>query len=411
MATSSKSRPARLLLLWAQPVWALVFAFVFYFLVSMVRGNPFEISKFPYFNYLADGFLHGQLNLHLIPPNTLDLVFFGGKFYIYWLPFPAVVMMPFVALFGVQMSDIFLTIVLGSINVALVALLLKAACQRGLITLDERRKAVLVVFFALGTAHFNMAPLGRVWFTSLVIGVMCVTLAYLAALSLHGWLAFFLVGVALTAAMGTRIHLIFNGIWLAWYLLREHWNEGFRRLVLRSLVAIAPVLVGGSLLMLYNYTRFGGIADVGLDYHLMGDIFKPDYALYGAFNLHYLPTNFYYQYLAYPFPVRYETYMGSSLFLLSPLFFGALWALWQDRRSWSTWLLFLSIVVVDIPILLLMGTGLVQFGPRYTLDFIIPFLFLTIAGIRHWPKKVIDVLVIISILYYLAGTFLLAFQG
>jgi hypothetical protein len=50
-----------------------------------------------------------------------------------------------------------------------------------------------------------------------------------------------------------------------------------------------------------------------------------------------------------------------------------------------------------------MGTGWLQFGPRYTLDYHIPLLLLTARGMRSWPTWLIVLLVVISICHYLAG--------
>jgi hypothetical protein len=51
-----------------------------------------------------------------------------------------------------------------------------------------------------------------------------------------------------------------------------------------------------------------------------------------------------------------------------------------------------------------MGTGWVQFGPRYTLDFTVPLLLLTAIGLRRWPINVIMLLLLISIMHYILGT-------
>lgn len=136
----------------------------------------------------------------------------------------------------------------------------------------------------------------------------------------------------------------------------------------------------------------------------MEPVFKQDYQQYGAFNLHYVPTNAFYQYVAYPLPLRDDSLQGGSLFLMSPVFFAAFWGVVRGRRQWSTWLLVATIVLVAIPILLLMGTGWVQWGPRYTLDFTAPLLLLTALGLRRWPLWVIVVLTLISIAHYLRGT-------
>ncbi len=117
--------------------------------------------------------------------------------------------------------------------------------------------------------------------------------------------------------------------------------------------------------------------------------------------------NFYYQYLFYPFPLSVKSAMGGSLFLLTPLFFGALIA-FRNRLDLSKLMLAFSILLTATPILLLMGTGWVQFGPRYTLDFTVPLLILTALGIGRWPRWIVALLVIVSIAHYALGTLFLS---
>jgi hypothetical protein len=162
-----------------------------------------------------------------------------------------------------------------------------------------------------------------------------------------------------------------------------------------------------TLLALYNFARFGSPTELGLDLHQMAGAFSSDYELYGAFHPHYVPVNAFYQYLHYPFPLSDESVMGGSLFLLTPVFFGAAFA-FRNRIDCSKLLLLASIVLTAIPILLLMGTGWVQFGPRYTLDFTVPLLMLTAFGINRWPRWVVTVLVIVSVIHYSLGTLYLS---
>jgi hypothetical protein len=61
-------------------------------------------------------------------------------------------------------------------------------------------------------------------------------------------------------------------------------------------------------------------------------------------------------------------------------------------------------MLVNTPILLLMGTGWMQFGPRYTMDFTLPLLLLTAMGIRRWRFGVTSVLTAVSVAHYLIGT-------
>jgi hypothetical protein len=390
---------------WAHPLWGGLLAGVIYALAALKHGSLFGISEFPYYAYLADAFLHGQLALRLTPPTFHDLVFFAGQIYLYWPPLPAVLMMPLVAIFGVNFSDIALTVLVGALNIALVAVLLREANRRGMTALSPAQRGALVLFAAFGTVLFVLAPRGRVWFTGQLIGNLFVLLAYIAALRWQGWKAFFFTGLALGAALLTRNTLVFTGIWPAYFLIKEHWQPArLKRLSGLALAGLGPVMAALVLLVAYNWARFGNPVDFGLDYHRMSLHFAAEYQQYGAFSLHYLPTNFYYNYLYYPFPINLErSFQGGSLFLLSPLFFAAVWAFTYPRQRLSAAFLLLTIIALNLPILLLMGTGWVTFGPRYTLDFIVPLLLLTATGLPRWPGLVSGLAIFISVAHYLFG--------
>ncbi len=403
MIRSFLAKLQKSLLAFNNPRSAFLLAFFIYLLISLAGGMPWKHSTCNYFSYLADAFLHGQLNLRLIPAYTGDLVFFNNLYYLYWAPFPAVVMMPFVLLFGVNVSDVLVTIGVGAFNVAMLAALLGALNERGIITLTAVKRAWLVIFFAFGTVHMTLAPNGNVWFTSQTVGIACLFSAYYAAVGMQGWKAYLVAGLSMAAALATRYPLILAGVWPAWYLINRTRKEDAKHLLRNMMIGSLPVIVTGALIGLYNFTRFGSPFDYGYTYHQMNDFFRADYETYGPFNIHYLPTNVYYQYIYYPFPIREDFLMGGSLFLLSPVFFAALWSLWKDRKNLSTWMLFVTINLVNIPILLLMGTGWQQFGPRYTLDFIVPLLLLTAQGSRYFSALVIKVLTAISLIHYFTG--------
>lgn len=396
-------------LLWESPIIAGLLSLAIYATIALQHGPVTQAGPNAYFNYLADAFLHRQTHLRIVPPSQHDLSLFDGKYYLYWGPFPAVLLMPFVALFGVTFSDIIFTFTIAAFNVALVALMLRYACRRRVIGLSRERRGLFVLFFALGTVHITLIPFGRVWFTGQLVAFWCVALAYLAALALHRWPAFLFTGLAVALAMLTRNHLLFTGLWPAIHLLYQHRSEGRRRLLAYTAAGLLPVIIAIGLLGAYNWVRFGSALDNGLAYHQMGTTFAGDYERYGAFNPHYVPTNLYYQYLANPYPLRPETtLMGGSLFLMSPVFSAAFWGLYIGRPRWSTWTLAATILLVAIPILLLMGTGFGQFGPRYTLDFTVPLLLLTALGARRWPMWLLIVLIVAAIAQYVTGTLWLA---
>jgi hypothetical protein len=247
-----------------------------------------------------------------------------------------------------------------------------------------------------------------VWFFGQLVGFACVALAYIAALRWRGIAGFALAGMGIAGALLTRNHLVLAGLWPAWFLLREHWHLDWRRLISYTVTGLIPVIGAIVLLGMYNWARFGNPLDNGLEYHRMAPFFARDYQRYGAFHLHYLPTNLFYQFIAYPLPFRRSSTFGGSLLLLSPVFFAAFWAWRGGPRRASSSVLAATILLVAIPILLLMGTGWVQWGPRYTLDFTVPLLLLTAIGIRRWPRWLIAILTVVSIVHYVVGALYLA---
>ena len=389
--------------MWESPWGAALIAGFIYLIVSAYSGLLFKQSNHAYYNYLADAFLHGQTWFRIMPPSVDDLIFFNGRYYLYWAPFPALVLMPFVAIFGVQLNDVFYTVLIASLNVGLVAQLVRAACQAEILRLSKNQRAMLVFFFALGTVHFTLAPYGMVWYTGQLIGFTCTLLAYWAAFSLHGGKAWFFTGLALAGAMLTRSQMVFTGIFPAVYLLIQEKPWNWKRVMRNLAWAALPLAVGLSFYLFYNQVRFGSPLNMGLSNILQSDFYRSDIERYGIFNLHYIPINFYYQYIFYPFPIRQESILGGSLFLLSPLFFGAIAAFWKPRKKIYVWALLASILVTNIPIMLCVSTGYRQFGPRYTLDFTVPLLLLTALGIEKWKPIIPFFLAIISFIQYFIG--------
>ncbi|MBP6177084.1 MAG: hypothetical protein KA473_16155 [Anaerolineales bacterium] len=396
-----------------KPLWVFLFAFVVYFVLSVFGGSPFRVRDTAYFNYLADAFLHGQLHLRLLPASLHDLSFFGGKYYLYWPPMPAIFLMPLVAVFGVGVSDVFFNVVIAAANVAIFAALLRAVDRKGLIQLDAGFRALLSLFFAFGTVHLILALFGKLWFTAQLVGFFLVALAYLCAIELKDGKAFFIVGVLIASAMMTRNHLLFTGIWPAFHLISRYWRDR-PKIYGYILLMLLPLITAGLLFLAYNFARFGSPIELGITYHKMDSFFVEDYKKYGAFNLYYVPINFYYEYIYYPIPAFFRfvqqqdlsVLMGGSLFLLSPVFFGALVGAYIERASLKIWVLVTSIIFTNIPVLLVMGTGWMQYGPRYTLDFTVPLLLLTAHGIRYLPKGLVKWLVAVSIVQYIPGIYL-----
>ncbi len=137
------------------------------------------------------------------------------------------------------------------------------------------------------------------------------------------------------------------------------------------LALIATLGVAG--LLGFNYVRFGDVFENGASHHAMHEAFRANFETYGYFHPHYLGRNLrallWLTPVAKPgFPYFTFTPEGLSIFLASPLY---LWAFANLRSSASrgfAWGCALAPLPPLVPILLLIGTGELQFGHRYTSD-------------------------------------------
>ena len=283
--------------------------------------------------------------------------------------FPAVLMMPFVALLGRHFSDVVFTVVLAGLNIGLVFLLLELLVHRCHSSRTRRENLLLSLLFAFGTAHFWCSVLGQVWFTALVLGVTLSTLYLMAALDgRHPWLA----GLCLGMGMATRTPLAFMSVFFLLQLLfaegrhcRGSWVEKGKLLLRFS----TPVLLIGAALMAMNFARFGDPFEFGHSYLAGGSIERIKY--YGLFGLRFVPRNLAAAFILLPALSRSWPYLrisrhGMSLLLSTP----PLVYLLRPGRQHSSLLrmLWVTALVVALPLLFYQNTGHIQFGYRFSLD-------------------------------------------
>lgn len=406
MMTGFKTRLIGSISVWEKPLAAAILAGIIFTLITSTAGVPWRVTDMPFFNYLADAFLHGQIHLRVIPSITNDLSLYNGRYYLYWGPLPAVIAMPLVAVWGVNASDVLQSIVFGALDVALFALLLRKLNQRKFVETSVLQRGLLVLFFALGSSFTTLPAVAKVWYLATIEMLFFALLAYVVAFSFENGIAFFATGCALCGVLLTRPSAIFIAIFLAWYLISRHKDRGWRSLVIYCLLGLLPVLITLGFISGYNYVRFGSFFEAGVRDQLTTEGYFYNYHRYGLFSLHYFPMNFYYTYIYYPvislFTQGWLASWGGSIFLLGPLFFASLTAIYTERRNPDMWFLLLSFLLGNLPILLLMAPNY-QFGSRYALDFIVPMLVLTALGMKRWPTRLVMLLVAISALDYLTG--------
>jgi uncharacterized membrane protein YbhN (UPF0104 family) len=126
--------------------------FLVYFLTQ-----PRIFDYFNYFSYLADAFLHGRLYL-TDPPSTFEeLIVVGGKHYEIYPPMPAIVLMPLVAIWGVSFNHVFLSLLMGGINISIVYLIMREMTE------NEEIRFWMTVSSDSGPS-IGIWPVGSVWY-------------------------------------------------------------------------------------------------------------------------------------------------------------------------------------------------------------------------------------------------------
>jgi hypothetical protein len=394
----------------ADPLWArlaaryrvelilFVFSFCAYSLSSW--GMFSHQSQAPHFVWQAEAFLHGQLALLGQPPNLNDWVFENGHWYVSFPPFPSVLMMPFVAIWGLQLNDTIFTIVFAALNVALIYRLLRLFAETGEEGADAKSEADhawLAFLFGFGTLAWSCGIRGEVWFSAETIGVT-LTLCYLLASvrARHPVAAGFFLGCATI----TRTPLAFS---IVFFLLEAflapapgaarssgqaipratlaHLREALgdraqRGLALRRLALFfAPLAAVGLPMAWMNYVRFGSPTEFGHS-HLYNNRVNADVERYGLFNYVYLERNLTAAFTrlpkleTHPFRLGFDLH-GMSLLVTTPLFLFLLWPLRTPRITRALWL---TVAAIALPGFLYQNDGFAQFGFRFSLDYT-PYLF------------------------------------
>jgi len=369
-------------------------AFTKFVLIALVSFFVFFLSKGPppgqdHFVYLAYSFLHGRLGLTGAGTGLAELIHYHGNYYVVYPPMPAVILLPFVAVWGTSVDQSLMSIILASLCCSVIWLMLTKTGVKG------SKVLWLTALFGFGTCFWYTAAVGSAWYIEHVSAVLFLTSAIVLALYKKND---FFVGLLLGCAYLSRLPTIlaFPFFLLLAYERNDSWKPRIKQMALFAIGLAIPVILNG----LYNYARYDTLADVGYTLLIKGD---PNYPL-GLFNLAYIPKNVYAILFQGPillssFPYFKPNWMGLGLFFTTPAFLLIFKGPW-DKLSKKAALA----VVCILPILITHGeVGFTQFGYRFSLDFT-PFLILLAAkGMGEklsWQEKG---LIILSVLINLWG--------
>ncbi len=352
------------------------------FIVSLQFAQWFgkwNTPKYAYFNNLAASLLQGKLFL-VNPPATGDLVFFNGHWFLPAPPFPAILLMPFIAILGIQaINTTTFSLALAATSALIVYLILNHLIQTGWIKLSRSGAIWLTALFSFGTMYWFLSLDSRLWFFSQVVTVLFSGLAFLSVLKKGSpWIT----GFFLAAAVLCRPNLFV--LWPALLAIAIQINANSQKKVnwehiLRWGISSAiPVIVGVGLLLYYNYLRFGNFLDFEYGNLQGGPWVLKNVQEYGLFSPHFMAYNLYYMLVAPPpLSAACGYYLtrgwGMSMFATTP---AIIYVFRKFKISWWTCGCWCSILLAIIVLCMYSNNGAVQYGYRYMLDFTIPMIML-----------------------------------
>ena len=403
-------------------------------------------SQYNHYVYLADGWLHGRLALSGPPPNENDwakvdvLVLrdhrtvkgtYGGRGgpadrfyplrgkpetiapgdimsrsalrYVSFPPFPAVVMLPFVAIWRLAFNDVLFTALWAAANPLLLFLLLRELARRGL----SRRKATddlwFTVLFGVGSVYYFCSVVGEVWYTAHVITVSASIAFAWAALGAERPAR---AGLFVGLAMASRPPGLFMSVFFlfeaaratgAWSTVDGRWRlRPNRALAGKLLRFVWPLLLIQAALYAHNWIRFGQPFEFGHRY--LNIQWQDRIARFGLFNYHFLSRNLAAALVLLPriltrFPFVKISQHGMSLLVTSPALG---YTVAPAERSPLTAPLWLTVLATALPSLLYQNSGYIQVGYRFSLDYMV-FLMMILAVGNRPLSRLFKALVLVSI--------------
>ena len=354
------------------------------YLLTDKGSNPFN-----QYALLADAFLKGRLYL-VDPPSWLELARYGDKAYVIDPPAPALLLMPFVAVWGTGINQVLVSVAVGA---AATGLFWVAARQMGW---SLPLAGAMTLLLALGTNFWWAATDGGLWTFAHVSAVFFMVAALVEATgSKRPWLVGLLLGLAGLSRLPVFLTFPFFAHQVAGGALN-------RQSLIRLGIFGAALAVMGMADLAYNYGRFGTLRDEGY-YH-------PQYAgepwfSEGRFDLSYIPRHINAIFFLGPtfsdkFPYFKPSNQGLALFFTTPALLYAFAAPLRGRNVAA-----IVAVLLTAALLVTHGTtGWGQFGYRFSLDVIPLLIVLTAAGMRHRLSGLKVAVILLSVGISLWGT-------
>jgi hypothetical protein len=345
----------------------------------------YAVSSFPSTPYdeqvrQAVAFLHGHTYIDA-PKSFLEAAQIGPYRYALHPPLAAILMMPFAAIWGMDVNQTMWSLFIGAIDAALAWRLL------GRFRLSLSGRVWLTIFFSAGTILWSESIYGNTW----SMPETCSLIFTLAALGeAFGPARPFLLGIFAGLAALSRYELAIAGAAYAILALRRGRRIRDLFLMIPGFAAVGVVFVG------LNEARFGSFFDQGVA--LTGPKDAP------AFGLRYLLGNINTIFIMVPyvndtFPYFHPNFAGLSLVFTSPAFVLAFRA---NLAKIEALLMLVTAFLISLPSLLCYANGFAQLGTRHYLQ-VFPFLLVLMAMGMRRADRLTKILIVTSIIFMAFG--------
>lgn len=384
--------------------WAIPVAlFVAFSAVYCLTAGDRLLSPSPnnHYVHLAQAWLDGHLDLEGGAPGTNDWACFDSderaacppgssasagddaspyRWYVSFPPLPAALLAPIVAIFGLATWDRLFWVLFAGLTPALLFLVLRLIRESGRSGRSLRDDLLITTIFSVGSVYFFAAVQGSVWFAAHVVATAATCLYLLFSFDARRPAAAgLMLGLAFLSRPATLLLVPFFALEALRVSRRLSGGHVSAASLARSLGRFAlPLAAMVALAMWHNFARFYDPFEFG--HRFLQIRWRPRIETWGLFDLHYLQRNLTvflasvpWLYSSSPF-VRIGRH-GLALWFTTP---NLLWSLFPKRIDATIVALWSAVIPTALCTLLYQNTGWVQFGYRFSLDYL-PLVFVLIT--------------------------------
>ena len=314
----------------------------------------------------------------------------GFTWYVSFPPVPAVLMLPSALIGGRGGNDVIPTVLIAAAILPLFLLVLRRLRAAQLSTRTETEELWLVALLAFGTVLFFSSVQGKVWYTAQVCGVALALVYTWASIEAKHPLA---AGLALGAAALTRTAMAFMLPLFLFELWRSRRGE-WKQVCVRFAIPVVAFAIAG---MVYNALRFHSPTEFGHTY--LDARQQIQIEQFGLASYHYLARNLAVMLTLLPEWLGHRPWLqisghGLAIWVTTP---ALLLLLWPKEKPPIHRALWITVACVAAPSLLYMNSGWVQFGYRFSLDYVVFLVVLLAIGGRPISRVLIGVCIAVNL--------------